>query len=324
MGVFFPSYVWSDSQTMEPIENVDACLARCEQYGLDIWVIDHLLIARGLYGATWLDPMTFLAYAAARTETVNLGTSILVLPLRQPVLLAKEIGSLQLLSGGRFNLGIGPGWHADEYASVGAHISERGRRTDEIYDALELLLAKESATYHGKYYSFDDVSVLPRPGMPPVWVGGGSRVPDPGEHDLPDIAESVKDRILRAGRWMSRASGKQEWVKRDWQRIREHAETKGVDPDTIVFGHGNLFHLVDSKHHSDALKAQRGPFERVMGTHRPFEHLQECYLMGTTQEIIERLADLIDAGCTYFCIGPTEADPEQIDLLANEVMPALR
>jgi alkanesulfonate monooxygenase SsuD/methylene tetrahydromethanopterin reductase-like flavin-dependent oxidoreductase (luciferase family) len=159
--------------------------------------------------------------------------------------------------------------------------------------------------------------------MPPVWVSGGSRIPDPNERDIPDIALTVKNRIVKAGNWLSRASGKQEWVKRDWQKIREHAETMNVDPDGITFGHCNWFHLVDAKDHDDAIAQQTAAFQRVMGTHRDIEHLQECYLLGTTEEIIERLRDLIAAGCSYLCIGPTEADPEQIERFTNDVLPHL-
>lgn len=323
VGMFFPSFVWPETGQMEPLEQVDACLEKCEEYGFGVWVVDHLLVAPGLYGATWLDPMNFLTYAAAKTKTVELGTAILVAPLRQPVLLAKEIGSLQLLSKGRFELGVGPGWHANEFTSVGAHISERGLRTDELLESLEVLLTKPEAAYHGKYYNFDDVTLVPRTGMPPVWVAGGARIPDANERDLPEIAETVKDRIVKAGNWLSRASGTQEWVKRDWGMIRQHAELRGVDPDEITFGHCNWFHLVDAKNRADAIEQQTAAFTRVMGTHRSIEHLQQCYLLGTTEEIIERLRDLVAAGCTYLCVGPTEADPEQIERFRTDVLPHL-
>lgn len=321
VGIFFPSFVWPDSHRTEPLDAVDACLERCERYGFDVWAVDHLLVAPGLYGATWLDPLVFLTYAAARTATVGVGTAILVAPLRQPVLLAKEIASMQLLSGGRFHLGVGTGWDAREFASVGAHVSQRGRRTDELLDALEGLLTRERTSFGGRHYAFDDVTMVPRVGMPPVWVAGGSRIPDPGERDIPDIADAVKRRIVRAGRWLSRASGKQEWVKRDWRKITSYAEAQDVDPDALVFGHCNWFHFVDAPTTEAAVAEQVAPFQRVMGTHRPVEHLRECYLMGTTADVIERLRDLVDAGCRYLCIGPTEADPEQIDVLAREVLP---
>jgi alkanesulfonate monooxygenase SsuD/methylene tetrahydromethanopterin reductase-like flavin-dependent oxidoreductase (luciferase family) len=286
-------------------------------------VIDHLLVAPGLYGITWLDPLTILSYAAALTRRVKLGTGILVLPVRQPVLLAKEIASLQLLCEGRFALGVGPGWHAKEYEAVGAHISERGRRTDEMLEALELLLTREQASYSGRYYQFSDVTVVPRPGMPEVWVAGGSRVPDPHERDVPIMAESVARRIVKAGRWIARASGTFEWVKRDWQEIRACARKMGKDPDSIVFGHCNFFHFVDAKRSEDALALQRTSFERVMGSRRPFEQLRKGYLLGTTSEIIDQLRDLVEAGCRYLVLGPTTADPKQIEILAKEVAPRL-
>jgi alkanesulfonate monooxygenase SsuD/methylene tetrahydromethanopterin reductase-like flavin-dependent oxidoreductase (luciferase family) len=323
MSAIFPTFVWPDTQQTEPLDKIDACLALCEEYGWDIWTVDHLLVAPGLYGATWLDVLPFLTYAAGKTETIMLGTSILVLPVRQPVLLAKEIGTLQLLSNNRFNLGVGPGWHANEYASVGAHISERGKRTDEVLEALEVLLTTEGASYHGKYYNFDDVTMVPRPGMPPVWVAGGSRIPDPGERDLPDIAKSVLDRVVKSRKWLSRASGKQEWVKSDWLKIVAHAEKTGVDPDELIFGHCNWYYLTDEKDHDKAVAKQAPFFQRVMGTHRPLEQLQECYLFGTTEEIIERLRDLIAAGCTYLNVGPNVADPEQFERFRTEVLPHL-
>lgn len=320
VGIFFPSFVWPDSNAMEPLEAVDACLERCEHHGFGVWVVDHLLVAPGLYGTTWLEPMVFLTYAAARTRTVPLGTAILVAPLRQPVLLAKEIASLQLLCGNRFHLGVGTGWHAKEFEAVGAHISERGRRTDELLDALEALMDHEVASFAGRHYAFEEVSMVPRVPLPPVWVAGGSRIPDPNERDTPDIAESVKRRVVRAGRWLSRASGRQEWVKRDWRKLTDYAESHGVDPTSLTFGHCNWFHLVDAPTTEAAVEEQLPAFQRVMGTHRSPEHLRECYLMGTTDDVVERLQDLVDAGCSYLCVGPTSADPEQIDFFADEVL----
>jgi len=323
VGIFFPSFVWPQTNEMEPIDRVDACLERCEAHGFDVWVVDHLLVAPGLYGATWLDPLVFLTYAAARTRTVGLGTAILVAPLRQPVLLAKEIGSLQLLSGNRFHLGVGTGWDAKEFEAVGAHISQRGRRTDELLEAVELLLGSESATFHGRHYAFDDISMVPRVPMPPVWVAGGSRIPDPDEHDSADIADAVKRRVVKAGRWLSRASGKQEWVKRDWRKLTEYAEAHGVDPASLTFGHCNWFHFVDAPTTEAAIAQQAPEFQRVMGTHRSVEQLRDCYLMGTTEDVTTRLRDLVEAGCGYLCVGPTSADPDQIDFFANHVLPEL-
>lgn len=323
IALYFPSYVWPDTNRTDPLDSIRECIRRAEDYGFDIWVIDHLLVAPGLYGATWLDPLAMLNYAAALTRRVSLGTGILVAPVRQPVLLAKEIASLQLLCEGRFKLGVGPGWHAKEFEVVGAHIRQRGPRTDEMIEALEVLLGRERASYHGKYYRFDDVTVVPRTGMPELWVAGGSRQPDPQEKDPPVMSESVKRRIVKAGRWLARASGTHEWVKRDWQELRAHARSMGKDPDSLVFGLCNFFHFVEARKREDALALQRKSFERVMGSRRSFEMLEKGYLLGTTTDIIDTLRGLVEAGATYLVIGPTMADPAQIDILAREVAPRL-
>lgn len=323
IALYFPSYVWPDTHRTDPLDKIRECILRAEDHGFDIWVIDHLLVAPGLYGATWLDPLAMLNYAAALTRRVKLGTGILVAPVRQPVLLAKEIASLQLLAEGRFKLGVGPGWHAKEFEVVGAHISERGPRTDEMIEALEILLTQERASYQGRYYRFEDVTVVPRTGMPELWVAGGSRQPDPQEKDPPVMAESVKRRIVKAGRWLARASGTHEWVRRDWEELRAYARQTGKDPDSLVFGLCNFFHLVDARRREDALALQRKSFERVMGARRSFDMLEKGYLLGTTGDIIETLQQQIEAGCRYLCIGPTMADPRQIDLLAKEVAPRL-
>jgi hypothetical protein len=184
-------------------------------------VIDHLLHAPGLYGMPWLEPLATLTWAGALAPDVKLGTGILVLPLRHPVVLAKEIATLDYLSGGRLTLGIGPGWYPDEFRAVGSRIDERGERTDEVLAAVRRLLTEDHVTFEGRFYRFEDVTIEPRPPvMPEVWVSGGSRIPDPEYHDVPVLATSVLNRILGADTWLSRCSGNQELVKRDWQQIK--------------------------------------------------------------------------------------------------------
>ena len=102
-------------------------IVKCEKYGIDVWVIDHLLSAPGLYGNAWLEPLNSLAYAAALTSKVEIATGILVLPVRHPVLLAKEISTLCHLSNNRYVFGVGPGWYAREYEVTGSRIQERGQ-----------------------------------------------------------------------------------------------------------------------------------------------------------------------------------------------------
>ena len=114
------------------------------------------------------------------TERVRLGTSILIMPLRNPVILAKELATLQFLSENRVILGAGVGWNDAEYEAVGVHKSERGKRTDEMLDIMMPLLEGETVTYHGRYYSVDDLFIEPTASQrPELWIGGGSQLADP-------------------------------------------------------------------------------------------------------------------------------------------------
>ena len=323
-GAWIPTYAWSDKTSgARNARNIHESIEKCEKHGIDVWVIDHLLSAPGLYGNAWLEPLSTLAYAAAITSRVKIATGILVLPVRHPVVLAKEISTLCHLSSNRYVFGVGPGWYTREFEVTGSRIEERGQRTDEIIEAVTLLLTKPNVTYNGRSYSFKDVTIDPRPPkMPAIWVSGGSRIPDPNEHDVPVIAKTVMDRIVKAGNWLSRCSGKQEWVKRDWLQLQDHARRLGKDPRALTFGHCNFIHLVEEKNHDKAVAKSKAPFLRAMGTHRSYEHLQECYMVGSVDRINARIQDLVDAGLKYIVLGPVTDDPKQIDLLAKRVMSA--
>jgi alkanesulfonate monooxygenase SsuD/methylene tetrahydromethanopterin reductase-like flavin-dependent oxidoreductase (luciferase family) len=321
-GAWIPTYAWSGGKSdPKNVKRIRESIEKCEDHGIDVWVIDHLLSAPGLYGNAWLEPLSSLAFAAALTDKVKLATGILVLPVRHPVVLAKEVSTLCHLSENRYMFGVGPGWYAREYEVTGSRIEERGKRTDEIIEAVTLLLTKPNASFSGKYYQFNDVTIEPRPPkMPQIWVSGGSRVPDPTDHDVPVIATTVMDRIVRAGNWLSRCSGKQEWVKRDWTQLQQHAKALGRDPKTLTFGHCNFTHLVDTPSHDKAVAQSKTPFLRAMGTHRTYEHLQECYMVGGIDRINARIEDLQKAGLQYLVLGPVSDDPKQIDLMAKKVV----
>jgi len=285
-------------------------------------VVEHLLTAPGLYGASWLEPMMALAHAAAVTERIKLATGILVAPLRHPLVIAKEVATLEALSGGRTILGVGLGWDQREFASLGIPLGERGGRLDEMLEVLPRLLLEGDVKHEGRYYRFEGVSIDPRlDRVPPIWVAGGGKMATSLSPDPTSIAEPVLRRIVRHGRWMSRSAGNQATVKADWRAIQDHLVRHGRKPEDVVFGHGNWAHLVDARDREAALRRQRPLFERAMGSHRPFEHLQQCYFMGTTAEIVERIADLRAAGLQYLVIGLLDYDLEQLDRWVEDVIP---
>lgn len=325
-GLMLPSYSFADL-SYEKAGRLREFAVRAEAMGFEtLWVAEHLLTARGLYGTAWLSPLETLAFAAGATTRIKIATGILIPPIRNPVFMAKEIASLHMLSGGRFELGVGVGWDAQEFRVAGVKLSERGGRTDEILDIFAKLWRGEPVTHKGRYYRFDDVAIDPPLHQPPpIWVAGGSKVKTDLSPDPETIAATVLERICRrADGWLARAAGSNESVIADWAQITRRLGEIGRDRKSIVFGHLNFAHIVPTDDRAAALKIQRPLYERIMGTHRSFEHLQKCYLMGTGADMRTRVAELADAGLEYLVLSPLDYDLEQLELWEDELLRHLR
>lgn len=154
-------------------ETMGACAATAEELGFDeIWVVDHIAIppddAEGSDGR-YLDPLASLAWLAGRTERVGIGTAILNLPYRPALPTAKQIATIQELSGGRLRLGVGVGWMKPEFQALGVDRRQRGRLTDEALDLFQRWFAADETEANGQSFLF-----RPRPERPPFFIGGAS------------------------------------------------------------------------------------------------------------------------------------------------------
>jgi probable F420-dependent oxidoreductase len=217
LGVILPNTGTSPPPTPAGVRMVAEA---AEELGFDsVWVSEHIIVgpeAVDPFGQV-LEPFATLAWIAGFTERIQLGTSITLVPLHQPVRLAKEAATLQLLSGGRFLLGVGLGWHEDEFRFLGVDFRHRGRRTDE---SLRLLRALWSGAgeFHGEWSSFEAATFGPLPDEPPeVWVAGGTDrsirrtrelgdVWHPSRAGTPERIREVKERFPDL-RVIPRASG---------------------------------------------------------------------------------------------------------------------
>ena len=296
---------------------------RAEALGYEsLWVAEHLLTAKGLYGTAWLSPLETLAFAAGATQRIKIATGILILAIRNPVFMAKEIASLQFLSGGRFELGVGAGWDAHEFAIAGVPLKQRGSRTDEILDIFERLWSGEDVSHRGRYYAFENVTIdPPLPEKPVLWVAGGAKVKTALSPDPETIAPTVLERIVRrADGWLARAAGTNETIMDDWRQIERRLEEIGRPRSSLTFGHLNFTHVVPTDDDAVALREQRPRIERIMGTHRSFAHLQSCYLLGSPARIRERIAELAAAGLEYLVLSPLDYDLDQLDLWEEEII----
>lgn len=151
-----------------------------EMAGFDsLWAGEHHVLAASstMIPATsrFLNPVVALTYAAAYTRTIRLGTGVLLLPQHQPLILAKELASLDVLSGGRLIVGIGVGWAEAEFEALGVPFHERGARADEYLAAMRAIWSEGTPAYHGRYVSFQDMVAYPHPVQQPaprIVVGG--------------------------------------------------------------------------------------------------------------------------------------------------------
>ena len=324
LGITIPTYTWPDMDYRMAHTVVQEFARRTEELGFEsLTVWDHLTDAPGLYGGSWMDPLVCLSAAVACTERIRLGTHILVLPLRHPVLLAKEVATLDYISGGRFFFGVGPGWSKPEFDAMGIDLRERGRRTDEILDAVKLLLTRKNVSFRGEFFRFDDVTIDPMPPRyPEVWVAGGSRIPDELSPDKPYMVKTVMQRIARhADVFTCRASGKLEWVQRDFETVAAYLKTVGRDPATLGFAHVQAAYVVDTEDPEEALRLQRPHMERMMGSNRSWDHLRECYMVGSIPQIVEKLKVLEACGVEHVTLQPAAPDIGQLDLIAERIAP---
>lgn len=157
------------------------------------WTVEHTVVpenhaseypystdgrmAGGVFDFPLPDPLIWMSYVAARTETIKLGTGILILPQHRPVITAKQVATLDVMSGGRVLLGIGVGWLKEEFDAIGASFDDRGARTDEYVAVLRALWREERPSFQGRFVRFDGAYCRPQPtaGSVPIHVGGHSK-----------------------------------------------------------------------------------------------------------------------------------------------------
>lgn len=229
LAVEFPSVSYREGPQMV------AQLAKgIEDIGYDqLEIFDHVVMgfddvggrAKSPYSARMpiLEALMTLSFAAAVTERIGLGTEVLVLPQRQPVLVAKQISTLDTLSGGRARLGVGVGWQASEYEALGERFDDRGKRMDEAIELIRACWRDERIDFDGAAYQVNTMGMEPKSpqgGDLPIWIGGNS--------------PAALRRVGRYGDgWLAGVFTEPEVAKRAMDTIREAAVAAGRDPEAI-------------------------------------------------------------------------------------------
>jgi probable F420-dependent oxidoreductase len=266
---------------------------------------DHLV-----YGRPWLDGPTALAAVLGRTGRMALATTVALPVVRGPVALAKNLAAIDLLSGGRLVVGVGPGSSARDYAAVGVPFEERWKRLDEAVQALRALWLGEGTPFKGEFYSTEGVTLEPRPAQrsgPPIWIGSWG-------------SEAGLRRVARLGDgWLASAYNTTPVAfAADWRRLADQLEVFGKDPNQFPNAIATMFFCVTE---------ESATLERIVRDvltptlKRPEEELRERLLVGPAEDCAQKLAAYRAAGAQRIFLWPVEDELRQLATFQERVAP---
>ena len=275
-----------------------------DRYGYDsIWLSDRIVSDRFS-----LEPMIALSMVAAYSDRMKFGTSVLAMPLRNPVVLAKQIATLDYLSQGRFFPAVGLGQEEpEEYEACGVSKEDRGRRTDEAIRLMRRLWEEENVTHEGMFYSCHNVTITPKPFLEPstpVWIGGRSA--------------AAARRVGRVGDGWLVSSATPEEVGEGREIMFSTAADHGREIEDDHVGVLLGYYVASSSEDAEA-KA-----ERYVTRARPGAHFTEYSALGSTEQICQTISRYVDAGAQKFVVRPlctAEETMEQLEIMGTEILP---
>lgn len=248
-----------------------------------LWVSDHILWWHPMY-----ESLSLLSAVAARTRRIRIGTAVLLLAMRHPVIVAKTLASIDRLSGGRLTVGIGIGGEfAPEWEAVGVARASRARRTDEMIEALLGLWGPGEYGASGRHVAFDSLDLHPKPATrPPIWIGGRS---DPALRRAARLGDGWMGIFLTPERYAERAA-----------RLRAEAERRGRDPSGIA---ASLYVWTCIADTTAAARELAAPLLSAF-YHLPFEKLERYAVVGSAEDCAGRFREFSDAGVEHFAVAP--------------------
>jgi len=248
---------------------------RCEDLGIEsVWVADHILSgdSGGLY-----EPLTILSALSGSTEEVHLGTSVLIISLRNPIVLADIAGTIQEMSGGRLTLGVGAGWDEHEFEKLGVPFQQRGAITDECVEIIRGLWKGEAFSFEGSHFIFKDVKIgtVPRR-PPPIWIGGNSysAIRRAARYDAwfptdPTVEEISRGRLELAG---------------------------GINAGDKHIVAAHIYLIIEDT----TTEAEKSAMFLSQQTGDTLNKIREWAIVGDAQTAKEKISNYIEAGVHYF------------------------
>jgi probable F420-dependent oxidoreductase len=283
---------------------------RAEALGFEsLWAWDHVLL--GVEPAfPILDSITLLGALAARTRTIKLGTGVLVLPLRNPVVAAKALGSLDVIAGGRLVLGVAAGWYAREFDAVGAPFKQRGKQFERNLDILLRLWTDARVTLKVDEFNLREAVMVPRPAQrprPPVLVGG--------------YVDAVLRRAATLGDGWLTYFYTPESFTRGWEKVKAFAREAGRDPTTLTAT--NQLAVAVGRSRDETAADMRHWLQTEWDTAAWSESTIEHAIHGSPAECVDQLRAHVRASVDRIVLIPYRYQPEQVERIAQEVLPKL-
>jgi len=283
---------------------------RMEELGFEsVWVWDHILLGVDPHFPI-IDALSLLTAVAARTSKIKLGTGILVLPLRNPLVLAKQLSGMDQISQGRLVLGMASGWYKREFDAVGIDFHKRGKIMDQNLEILNRLWTEDMVSGDYPPHDMKNSVMFPKPytkPRPPILIGGY-------------VDAVLKRAALRGDGWLTYFYTAESFIE-DWAKVCAFAEEGGKDPGTL-----------NSTNQLPIIVGERSKVEDDMNewlrTEWDFagwsKSTPDSAIIGTVDECVEQLKAHVDTGVDRIIFVPYRYQDDQVDLIANEIMPKLK
>jgi probable F420-dependent oxidoreductase len=283
---------------------------RMEQLGFDsLWVWDHILLGVDP-NFPIIESLTLLTAIAARTSRIKLGTGILVLPMRNPVILAKQLACMDLLSDGRLLMGMASGWYRREFNAIGVPFEQRGKIMDENLEILRRFWTEH--TVSGKFPHHD--------------IPAGVMYPKPVQKPIPILIGGYVDRVLKRAAtvgdgWLTYFYKPESFVK-SWGKICNFAKEAGKDPSTLL--NASQLPICIGKSRA-AVEAQMMDWLTKEWDFASWsESTKDSAIMGTVDECVEQLKAHIAVGTQKIIFVPYRYETGQIETIAREIIPMVK
>ncbi|MFU0504195.1 LLM class flavin-dependent oxidoreductase [Pseudaminobacter sp. NGMCC 1.201702] len=284
---------------------------RVEELGFDsVWVWDHMLLGVDP-NFPIIDSLTVLTGIAARTTRIKMGTGILVLPLRNPVALAKQLSSMDQLSEGRLIMGMASGWYKREFDAVGIPFEKRGKFMAENLEILNRLWTEEKVSGEYMNHKISSAVMYPKPFQQPR---------------MPILIGGYVDRVLQRAAvdgdgWLTYFYRPEDF-KKSWAKIRNFAQEAGKDPDTLMNASQLPIMVGPSK------AAVRDEMMDWLNKEWDFPEHSDCSresaIMGSVDECVEQLREHLDAGVQKIIFVPYKYEMDQVETIARDIIPRLK